>query len=51
MALSPWKCLAAHQPLGGINRLRKGVYQASKNQRDLLNATESKDVNSIDDIP
>jgi hypothetical protein len=29
MSFSPWHCLAAHQPLGGIMRARKSVYEAS----------------------
>jgi catalase len=29
-----WNALAAHQPLGGINRARKAVYPASVNLRD-----------------
>ena len=29
LAFSPWHSLAAHQPLGSINRLRKDVYTAS----------------------
>ncbi|TNV75107.1 hypothetical protein FGO68_gene14639 [Halteria grandinella] len=29
MAFNPWHSLEAHRPLGGINRLRKAVYQAS----------------------
>jgi hypothetical protein len=51
MYLSPWNGLAAHRPLGSINRVRRVVYQASKKKRDALNATQSMDVKSIDDIP
>lgn len=29
MAFNPWHALAEHRPMGGINRLRKAVYQAS----------------------
>lgn len=29
MAFTPWHGLTTHQPLGGINRLRRGVYIAS----------------------
>jgi len=29
LAFSPWHGLAAHQPLGGVNRIRKPVYAAS----------------------
>lgn len=28
LSFSPWHCLAAHRPLGGINRARKAVYEA-----------------------
>ena len=35
MAFSPWHCLAAHQPLGSINRVRKAAYQASSELRGL----------------
>ncbi|MEM7743442.1 MAG: hypothetical protein AAF409_07000 [Pseudomonadota bacterium] len=30
---SPWHCLPAHEPVGGINRLRKPVYETSANHR------------------
>jgi hypothetical protein len=33
MSFSPWHALAEHRPLGGINRLRKVVYEASLNKR------------------
>jgi len=29
MAFNPWHALAEHRPMGGMNRLRKVVYQAS----------------------
>lgn len=29
LAFNPWHSLAAHQPVGGINRLRKSVYTSS----------------------
>ena len=32
-AFSPWHTLADHQPLGGINRLRRRVYRASRRHR------------------
>jgi hypothetical protein len=28
-SFSPWHGLAAHQPLGAINRVRKAIYEAS----------------------
>lgn len=30
---SPWNALAEHQPIGGINRLRRAVYEASQAKR------------------
>lgn len=33
MAFTPWHSLVEHQPIGGINRLRKSVYQASAEHR------------------
>jgi len=33
LAFSPWHCLPAHQPLGGINRARKPAYEFSSNFR------------------
>ena len=33
---TPWHCLPEHQPVGGINRLRKAVYEASAAHRDAI---------------
>ncbi len=33
LVYTPWHGLEAHQPIGGINRLRKKVYEASANHR------------------
>lgn len=33
MSFNPWHALAEHRPMGGINRLRKVVYQASVAKR------------------
>lgn len=33
MSFTPWHALAEHRPMGGINRLRKAVYEASFNHR------------------
>ena len=33
LVFTPWHSLAAHQPIGGINRLRKAVYEASAQHR------------------
>jgi hypothetical protein len=33
LAFTPWHSLAAHQPVGGINRLRRSVYYNSAKHR------------------
>lgn len=33
LVFTPWHCLPEHQPIGGINRLRKAVYVASAEHR------------------
>ena len=42
LVFTPWHSLAAHQPLGGINRLRKAVYLASKDHRGGGRTTKAK---------
>lgn len=32
---TPWHCLPEHRPIGGINRLRRAVYEASAQMRNL----------------
>ena len=51
MALDPWRGLAAHRPLGSINRLRRVVYSQSQKKRDTLNAKTSTAISSIDEMP
>ena len=33
LSFNPWHALAAHRPMGGINRLRRAVYEASVRRR------------------
>jgi len=42
LSFTPWHALVEHQPLGGINRLRKPVYFASADQRGVKRKTGSK---------
>lgn len=37
LSFTPWHTLAAHRPLGGINRARKAVYAAMSDRRRELN--------------
>ena len=34
MSFNPWHALKEHRPLGGLNRLRKAVYEASFSERE-----------------
>jgi hypothetical protein len=38
---NPWHCAAELRPLGGINRLRRSVYRASRTLRDELNGIDA----------
>lgn len=49
--LDPWHGLVEHQPLGSINRLRKGVYKASSAFRRKMNGTKEVTVDDISQIP
>ena len=48
--LNVWDGLAAHKPLGGFNRLKKSLYEASLKIRQETNAADVKLV-SVDEIP
>ena len=37
LSFDPWRCLAAHQPLGSIMRLRRDAYRASRTLRQQQN--------------
>lgn len=49
--LNPWDAMADHRPSGSINRLRKIVYDMSRQKREAVNATKTRAVNNADDIP
>jgi len=51
MQLSPWAGLEAHRPLGSVNRLRRYVYESSKNKRCEINAASVDHVSSIEQVP
>ena len=40
LSFNPWNSLAAHRPIGQLNRIRKTVYQASSLFRHTTNKTE-----------
>ena len=43
LSFSPWHCLDAHRPLGGLNRLRRVLYQAISSLRHDINHAERKE--------
>jgi hypothetical protein len=51
LRLDPWHGLKSYQPLGGSNRLRRGVYPASSALRRELNGRREIAVKSIGEIP
>jgi hypothetical protein len=50
MRLDPWAGMEQHKPVGGVNRVRRGVYGKSREQRQDLNRTQTEAV-SWEDIP
>jgi catalase len=43
LSFSPWHCVDAHRPLGGLNRLRRVIYEAISRLRHELNRAERKE--------
>jgi hypothetical protein len=51
LSFSPWHTLPEHRPLGGINRVRKGVYEALSKRRHehngVVNVVATRDGSSF----
>ena len=43
LSFTPWHCIDAHRPLGGINRVRRVVYEAISRLRHDLNAAPRRE--------
>ncbi len=43
LSFTPWHCLDVHRPLGGINRLRRAVYDLVSSLRHAINRTERRE--------
>ena len=43
LSFTPWHCVEAHQPLGGINRVRRTVYETISRVRHELNAAPRRE--------
>ena len=51
LSFSPWHALAAHRPLGAINRARKMVYATAVRFRAQHNGVRIVEPRSLDDLP
>jgi Catalase len=51
LSFDPWRCLADHQPLGSIMRLRKEAYRASSTFRHENNKQPMKEPQDISEFP
>jgi hypothetical protein len=51
LSFNAWRCLAAHQPLGSIMRLRKRIYQISDDFRHKMNAEPIEEPWLISELP
>jgi hypothetical protein len=50
MAFNPWHGLAAHRPLGSVNRVRKVVYETAarfRAERDRVSLVEPRNLNNF----
>jgi len=50
LAFSPWHGVAAHQPLGGVMRVRRGAYEAAQRWRAEKNQVALSEPKAIADI-
>lgn len=48
---SPWHGLAAHQPLGGVNRARRDTYHMSGEYRAKFNGCPFHDIGQLSELP
>lgn len=51
LSFSPWHGLVAHQPLGGVNRVRRGTYDFSADFRGAFNGCPMKEPHVLADLP
>jgi hypothetical protein len=51
LAFRPWHGLAAHRPLGSVNRLRRRAYEVMGAQRFDLNSQRGTEMRSADELP
>jgi hypothetical protein len=51
LSFTPWHCLPEHRPIGGVNRIRKTVYERISTLRHTANGVPRREPGSFDDFP
>lgn len=51
LSFAPWHGVAAHQPLGGVNRVRRDPYKMSADYRRRFNGCPFHEPASLDELP
>jgi hypothetical protein len=51
LSFTPWHCLPEHQPIGGVNRIRKTVYEKISTLRHTANGVPRREPTSFDEFP
>jgi hypothetical protein len=51
LSMNPWRCIAEHRPLGGINRVRKKIYYEGSKFRHERNAVPVTEPVPGEDVP
>jgi hypothetical protein len=51
LSYTPWHSLEDHRPLGGINRMRKAVYQAGSKLRHQMNDAPRREPTNLREVP
>ena len=50
LSFTPWHSLPEHQPIGGVNRIRKAVYERASTLRHTTNGVPRREPNSFEDF-
>lgn len=50
LSFTPWHCLPEHQPIGGVNRIRKTVYEHISTLRHTANGVPRREPASFEDF-
>ena len=50
LSFTPWHSLPEHRPIGGVNRIRKTVYEQISTLRHNANKTPRREPQGFDDL-